>query len=654
MYKKSVQNACLLVCVLLLVSACVPKKTIVSKSPDVKLETAPPAASSMVDKADQAWNSGNMLEAERLYSLAVRDPRTASVQKAQAWERLSRAALANRHSYSALDALAAWGKEVPGAETGPAWQELWAQSLAQLPATDAVRRSEALWRDTSRHPSVRSMGAMFLLSKGRQDTIPELGALYKASDTANRAAMEKRLFGMMSQMGDSELGALTSNLQGAQEREFPWSVFMLESARRANVHNPEAAKAIIDRLNAAKTFADPALSGAATSGVAALPDPEDMTGSQVSYHAVCMALIVPLSGPFETVGQRVSAGAEVARSQLGAGGVQASVHILDSESPDWINKLNALSPECVTVGGPLRPDAFSQAKAAGLTAGKAFFTFLPRMDEGDEGRLAWRFFASREDQVRALLGFSAQFGVNSFASYHPEDDFGRYMNELFVRLARGQGASVQEASYPPQDPPKWTRISGSLVGVQMAGKVPVPTSSFQAVFLPDSWASMDMLVGTLFYQGEDRLLLLGTSLWEQALSEGKNLALTNMGLAAFPSAWSPNNPSAAARALVGGLGSVKADSWSALGYDFVRFASAMKLGPGWNAAQVNSRIDAAKHMRYAMGPLDWQNGVARQTLFMLTPTPEGPVAVDVPVFQKRLDEVRAKHARRVSRSRGSQ
>ena len=74
-----------------------------------------------------------------------------------------------------------------------------------------------------------------------------------------------------------------------------------------------------------------------------------------------------------------------------------------------------------------------------------------------------------------------------------------------------------------------------------------------------------MLTTALTYNGEDRLVLMGTTLWEQGLSGKSVVNIERFALAVFPGAW---NQARAPKALQ----SAGHDFWTALGYDFARFS----------------------------------------------------------------------------------
>jgi hypothetical protein len=163
---------------------------------------------------------------------------------------------------------------------------------------------------------------------------------------------------------------------------------------------------------------------------------------------------------------------------------------------------------------------------------------------------------------------------------------------------------------------------------------------------------MDMIISSLFFQGEDSCLLMGVSLWEQALLESPPPVLNNLGLVVFPGMWDSRSLEVPARLLQAGLSGRRADTWAALGYDFVRFASALDLRPGWTVQDVNARLEQARNMRWSMAPLRWQGGLAAQDMFVLTPTRDAPVLVDAGTFKRRFDEARARSDRRAARATG--
>jgi len=542
-----------------------------------------------------------------------------------------------------------------------------------LQPEDVLRRADALWRDTERPASVRFGAARRAVTTADPALSEVFAAAYSQTEQAGQAAMERELLAALGPLPDTTLYMLVGPQPGPDAR-FPWSVYLLESARRTAATAPAASGAdapegdplapLMARLSAVP-FADPSIIGVVRNqmnvGDASaelpelnlpVPSVQELLAGGVSFQPTCVAMVLPLGGPYGGIGSSIQAGAATAQSQMSQGGVSVDLRFIDTQNPMWVQELASLPPQCVTVGGPIQPDALTVARERGGLAGRAVFAFLGRLDDGQEGYNTWRFFPSRQDQILTMLRFAGQMGVHSFGIFHPDDNYGMGMAQEFSGLVGQAGGTVTStASYPLSTPEEWAKIAGGFVNVRVVNKVPIPSSPFQGVFLPDSWSNMDMVISTLFYQGEDTQLLMGTSVWEQALLDSPPAVLNNMGLAVFPGMWDARSLEVPARLLAAGLGR-KVDTWAALGYDFVRFAAAAHLEPGMTNADINARLSGAQNMSWAMAPIRWQGGRAAQELFVLAPTKSAPVRVDATAFKQRMDKTKARSERRAARALG--
>ncbi len=648
----------LLLCVGLNLAGCAPKKIIIpSTPPQTALPARPAQPASLKGEADRAWNAGNMTEAERLYATYLQQAGLSRSQRETACYRLASAALANTHSEVALGAVQQWKSVNPAAAKSTDWLCLWGQTVMSLPKLAAQNLAQAVIDDLSEPAVFRAQagGVLMFLARGddRLSFAQNLTSVYTAAGTRERSTMERSLVHLAGSLKDDVLDALLQYTLPDTDHSFPWSVLLLEKARREmGKEAPDTLSSARERINGDNIFSDAGLVRdvlSASSTQLLVP-----VASRVPLHAGCYALALPMSGSYAGVGRRIAAGAEAAQQELDQLSLRTVLQIIDTNNAQWTEQLANLPPQCVAVGGPLLPSLYKQAKARNLLSQRAFFTFLSTLEGSDEGTLAWRFFSSPADQVKAVAGFAREVGITRFATLYPEEPYGERMSALF-RQAVQAGSVTASASYPPKQVTSWNGITARLLGRYNVGKTPASSASFQAVFLPDSWNNAALLIPYIFFNGEDRLLLMGTALWEQRIAKGNKLDPSNTRLAIFPGSWNQNEPSPAAKnlaTLLARSGGKEADVWTGLGYDFVRFAAALHLQPGWNASSVNEALLSASQINWSIAPISWSwSGVASQKLFVFTPEDGKPYRISPGEMRSRIEQARSRYARRVGRGR---
>jgi ABC-type branched-subunit amino acid transport system substrate-binding protein len=363
---------------------------------------------------------------------------------------------------------------------------------------------------------------------------------------------------------------------------------------------------------------------------------------------------LPLQGPAKGIAEKILHGASIAKQEMEAAGTTANVRILDTDQPDWLSQLAALPPECALVGGPMQAAAYSVVKKSRAAGGRAFFTFLPQLEPGDEGFTAWRFFFSPQDQADALLSFmQIEMGFTSYGVFYPDDAYGKRMAEIFRQRASLRGAVAQTASYTPGAAAGWPDAAAKLVKRREINKTPFPTVNLQAIFLPDSWSAADQLITSLHYNGEDRAVLLGSSLWGEGIQSRPPALPQNYQLAVFTGAWNPGLSTPGAQSLRAAMRGVVPDFWVGLGYDFLRFAAHMKLTAGWTPQIVTQRAMEARHIAWSMAPLAWDSqGKAVQTLFLFSPVAGGFAPVQPDQLKTAWQEAQDRFAERVRIAQG--
>ncbi|MDR2076978.1 MAG: penicillin-binding protein activator [Desulfovibrio sp.] len=594
------------------------------------------ATRSPLEEASAALSAGDFPRAELLAQRAL--SRTKGDRVLDLARIYALAALRNHHPHAALTALEQWRLAGTGADEGREWQEIWCLAMAELSSWTAKERAGDLYQDTSRSAYARGLAGIFLAvrqwEEGRLGDGPTvLENLYaSAQDLPLRVMLEQRLALQLRAAGPAAVSLAAGTITPENRDRYPYSIFLLEQLHRQTL-DPDTraeARAALDRLSL--PLADPSLTQGLPPSAIILPAP----AARVSLDGKPLVLALPISGPLGNTAAKIVAGAEAAVRVLAASGLSLSLVTIDTDQPDWTARVDALPKKAAVIGGPLHPAAYAAAQAQGLFSRRIFFTFLPGLEPGQEGRAAWRFFPSAEDQLDALLRLSASLGVHGYAVFYPEEAYGKRMSALFQSRAEALGFSVHASSYAPDNPASWLRATGNLLA---ANKNPEHSrgATFQAIFLPDTWKNMDLIVPNIFYYNETRQLLLGSSLWEQGISGGGYVSPQYYTLAVFPGAWNTARAHPEKDRLQAALlpaDNIQADFWVGLGYDFVRFAAGLNLPENAAPGSVNAALSSAS-LEWTIAPIHWDaSGRARQALFLFSPVEGGFALVDEAALRK--------------------
>lgn len=608
-------------------------KTVISrpvqpKPPAPATPVTPAPARFTVEGAEAALSAGQVGQAEQIANqLAFRSDLTAQ-EAARAARVLSLAASASGHSYLAMKALDRWSETDPNAQVSPEWQNAFLATLGQLNHYDAQNRAASVMADEYKPFALRSGVALYLASKQWEtnagQALSNLQAFYaQAKEKSDASHMEHALFDRLRDISPITLQALEAQVTEENGGAYPYAVVSLESLRRAALHSAtrEEAQDKAAALAQRATLADPYLLRSW--------DEKSTEPTVVPLTGRTLALALPLSGPLGSVGKKIAAGAEEARKEFSAAGYSVGLVTVDTELPGWLDKLASFPERVTVVGGPLQADRLAMAHERGLTQSKVFLTFLQSLGETvEEGRAAWRFFSGPEDQLTALFSLTNALGISRYAVLMPSDDaYAQRMADRFESHVRASGGQiVRVAEYPKKEPEKWNAFIGSFLRTNKKA-TSAPATPHEAIFLPDSWRNIEIIVPNLFYFLETRQVLLGTALWEQGLAAQDHVAAQYYSMGVFPGAWSKVPMSRGGEQLFAAYareGRGEPDFWAGLGYDFVRFASTLDIAPGWTPGSVNAALSRSENMQWSMAPLAWSaQGKASQRLFLFTPTKEG-------------------------------
>lgn len=609
-------------------------------------------------QADKAWEAGDHAASEALNRRLLDKGGLTEAQQAKAWERLAVSALNNNHGHVALEALRNLAQLRPGAPETWQWNEVYLSALMRIGRTaEARRHMDSLLRDKSRLWDLRFRAGLSLAraqwsEHAYERSMQTLGRLYEASPAPapmSRGRLERAFLEELKLTDERTLMALASIVPPEAQWNFPYTIVRLEQARRRSADETTRQQAwqLINNLQRMGRFADPDL----VAGVFA------PIMQQYGAPSGGLVLALPLTGPYAEIGWKVLRGAGAAQWTALTQGAQLNIRVINTEAPDWLDRLEALPKGYTILGGPLRMDRFEALVARGVDQQHPCFAFLPSLGGEIEGMDAWRFFPGSRDEVRALAQLAVgDMGISEFGVLHPQEPYGSRFSEVFASEVEEWFATVNAtASYPPGQPTKWAKSVAPFLNVDLSvpeeKREPVEPP-FQAVFVPDAWSQAKIIVPQLFFYDEDRLLVLGPSLWGQGLTRDENVEMNYFRTAAFPGPWWADNPAPGTASLrdtlaADGLG--EPDFWVALGYDFIRFTGLMPpLPAAWSPDNVNAALAIAQDMDWSMAPLRWDTaGRASQELFLFAPSRKGPVILDKERLQRRLERIRENHEKRV-------
>jgi len=540
------------------------------------------------------------------------------------------------------------------------WEITYLDTMAALGKTERLQNhlKWVLKNNTLPWPTRREVAmwysAYFQQKDDYEHALDVLDGFYKlAPDMAARAAFENEFIQRIETYDDALVSGLSKAVTTVNQWRFPYVLVGFERAVRDASDGEDWSQTwrVMRNLSANAELAD------------LIPLENRLAELEAKYGMprIGLALALPLTGPYGKVGVKVLRGAGLAQWSLAQQGVDVDLRVINTEARGWDKRLAELPGYFSVVGGPLRVKAFKRLYEAnspgeGVLKKRAVFTFLASLGDLQEGRDAWRFFTSRNDEVRSLVSLAVdKLDIKDLAVFYPEEKFGRTMAQTFYREAAPLGGRIRGMqSYPPKNLKKWGKSASKLLKVPADFSEnkddPLPLPDFGAVFIPDGWSQAQTLLPNFFFYEGDQLVFLGPGLWSRALDSAKGIDEHYYRLAVCPGAWwegSDGGRSLQSALTEEGLG--QADFWVALGFDFIRFAGKLGAVPSnWDAAEVNRRILESQAIDFSMARMTWnEHGVASQDLYLFSPVRNGKRLVNVDKLSARIAQAKARRERRV-------
>lgn len=611
-------------------------------------------------EADAAWQDKRYEAAELYYSKALERQDITDVQRRAIYPRLAEAAYENGHYHQARVALENWANMDSKALDDSLWERVYLNTLDALGKTERLQNHlKWLLKNTSvpwatRMETAQWYSDYFLSRADYAHSLDVLDGFYKqALDTSARIAFEQQFSNRLQGMDNITLDQFGKSVTPENMVRFPYALVSFEQAVRVagDKEKWSVAWRTMRNISSNANLADPLT----------LQNKVAELEAKYGLPRIGLALALPLTGPYGKVGVKILRGAGLAQWRLAQEGVDIDLRVINTEATDWAMRLADLPSHFTVVGGPLRVKAFKELYE-GVELGereldkRAFFTFLASLGDLNEGQDAWRFFSSRNDEVRSLVSLAVNdLGITDLAVFYPEEKFGRTMAETFYREAYPLGGRIKGMqSYPSRNLKQWGKRVGKLLKVpddfSENKDVPLEVPDFGAVFVPDGWGQAQTLLPNFFFYEGEQLVFLGPGLWSRALDSAKDIDEHYYRLAVCPGAWwdqSDGGRNLQNALTEEGLGT--ADFWVALGYDFIRFGGKLGALPSsWKATDVNGRIGAAQEIDFSMAPMVWnEQGVASQELYLFSPVRNGKQIVSTEKLMGRIERAKARREKRI-------
>ena len=275
------------------------------------------------------------------------------------------------------------------------------------------------------------------------------------------------------------------------------------------------------------------------------------------FNRYTIGCLLPLSGPYQTVGFRALKGIELALERFSAqsSGPQMNIVVKDSHgNPDQtrLAMQELMDEKIAAIIGPIvtAEVAAAEAQANGIP----IITLTQKDNITSIGDYVFRNFITPEMQVKALVDYSTtSLGLNRFAILYPDETYGiTFMNLFWDRLIENGGKIVGVEAYNPQhtdfaDPIK--KLAGLYYAIpedlkevaqlsvaedenqrgsdspldpdntnenqeqKTADEEPEAIVDFDAIFIPDSPRTAGLIIPQLAFYDVKDIYLLGTNLW---------------------------------------------------------------------------------------------------------------------------------------------
>ena len=235
--------------------------------------------------------------------------------------------------------------------------------------------------------------------------------------------------------------------------------------------------------------------------------------------------VLPLTGKYATYGNRVLDAVILASGVFDPErNSPIQLFIEDSKGdPETAGEaVRRLVDEYRVIGitGPLGSAAALEAAREAQALGVPIITLTQKENIAETGDYVFRNFLTGDMQVKALVTYSIDnLGIENFAVLYPDDNYGTKMMNLFWDEVLWQGGQIRGVESYSSKQTDFGKEIKALTGLNLSekdktsGEKPIPIVDFDALFIPDSYSTVNMIAPQLAFYDVIGIQLLGTNIW---------------------------------------------------------------------------------------------------------------------------------------------
>lgn len=263
------------------------------------------------------------------------------------------------------------------------------------------------------------------------------------------------------------------------------------------------------------------------------------TGSESWLSRDSIGVLLPLSGRYQSYGELIKKGLELAlqqhnKTRLPARFIYQDTAVEGVTSAQLVSSLTD-DDKVMAVIGPLLGTAAGEAAHRAQREMVPMVTFAQTEGLPEIGNFIFRDTLMAEQQVKKLVQYAVAKGDISFSILYPESHLGKKMTELFTAELQAAGGEIVDIVSYPEDSTDFRKQIQQLLWEDREVAIPriiteietekeqleereleYPLAPFHALFIPDYADQIIQIAPQLMFYGIKDITLLGINGWNSS------------------------------------------------------------------------------------------------------------------------------------------